>query len=303
MFKTITLYRIANDWRPPLDKMEVAACEHLFTPCGPSQDKSTGWVSPRGTVHDAIVESIGGQRIMKLMIETKSVPGAVVKKKAQEAADHIEATTGRKPGKKETKALREDALNALLPQAFPRQVATWVWFDLERGLLAIDSASQSRTDEVVTTLIQTFEGLAVSLLNTAITPQSAMTQWLMAESDEDWPEGIAIQRECELKSHDEEKSVVKFNRHNLVIDEVRKHITEGKLPARLALSWEGRIAFVMTESMQLRKLSFLEGVFDDHQSDPEQDKFDADVALSTGELRQMIPALIDAMGGELTTSV
>lgn len=301
MFKNVTLYRLAPGWAPTLDDMEAALDAARFTPCGATQDKSFGWVEPRGQAHGPLVESVDGQRILRFQIETKAVPGAVVREKAQEAADHIEASTGRKPGKKETKALREDALLALLPQAFARRSQVWVWIDLEHGWLVTDAGSQGKNDEVMTSLVQCFDGFAAALLNTAITPQTAMTQWLLAESPDDWPEGLAVERECELKSHDEEKSVVRFTRHHLLTDEVRKHIAEGKLPTRLALSWEGRIGFVMTESMQLKKLSFLEGVFEDRPGAEGEDPFDTDVALSTGELRQLIPALVEALGGELSS--
>jgi len=300
MFKNLTLYRLQPGWAPTLDTMEAALDGGRFVPCGATQDRSVGWVEPRGQGHGPLVESVNGQRILRLQIESKSVPGAVVRKKAQEAADHIEATTGRKPGKKETKALREDALLSLLPQAFERQSQVWVWIDLENGWLVTDASSQGKNDEVVTALVRAFDALTMTLLNTAMTPQTAMTQWLMAASAEEWPSGLSVERECELKSHDEEKSVVRFTRHHLLTDEVRKHITEGKLPTRLALSWEGRIGFVMTESMQLKKVSFLEGVFDEQASAEAQDAFDTDVALSTGEFRQMIPVLLEALGGELS---
>ena len=297
MFKTLNIFRIAAG--PETGTLEGMAQAATFTPCTATQDKSVGWVPPRGEAHGALVESIGGHSIMKLMIETKSVPSATVKKKAQEAADHIEATTGRKPGKKETKELREDALQALLPQAFPRRGSVWVWFDMKNGLLVTDAGSQGKNDEVVTALVRAFDGLALTLLQTAMTPQTAMTQWLATtEPENDWPEGFNVERECELKSADEEKSAVKFTRHHLLTDEVRKHLSEGKLPTRLALSWEGRIGFTLTESMQLKKLAFLEGVFDDRPNDDESG-FDTDVALTTGELSQLIPALIEALGGEI----
>lgn len=299
MFKNVTIYRIAPGWDATLESMEAALDAVRFVPCGASQDKSVGWAEPRGEEHGPLVESVAGQRILKLVIETKAVPGSVVKEKAQEAADHIEATTGRKPGKKETKELREDALQALLPQAFPRRGSVWVWFDLQRGLLVTDAGSQGKNDEVVTALVRAFDGLALTLLQTAMTPQTAMTQWLATtEPENDWPEGFNVERECELKSADEEKSAVKFTRHHLLTDEVRKHLTEGKLPTRLALSWEGRIGFTLTESMQLKKLAFLEGVFDDRPNDDESG-FDTDVALATGELSKLIPALIGALGGEI----
>jgi len=298
VFKNVTIYRIAPGWEATLEDMEAALDAARFVPCGASQDKSVGWIEPRGEAHGPLVESVAGQRILKLQIETKGVPGSVVKKKAQEEADHIEATTGRKPGKKETKALREDALLALLPQAFARQMTVWVWIDLQNGWLVTDASSQGKLDEVVTALVRVFDGLAVTLLQTAVTPQTAMTQWLSATTPDEWPGGFAVERECELKSGDEEKSAVKFTRHNLATDEVRKHITEGKLPTRLAMSWEGRIGFTLTESLQVKKINFLEGVFDGRPEEGENG-FDTDVALSTGELQKLIPELIEALGGEM----
>lgn len=298
MFKNVTIYRIAPGWEATLEDMETALDAARFVPCGATQDKAVGWIEPRGEAHGPLVESVAGQRILKLQIETKGVPGSVVKKKAQEEADHIEATTGRKPGKKETKALREDALLALLPQAFARQMTVWVWIDLKNGWLVTDASSQGKLDEVVTALVRVFDGLAVTLVQTAVTPQTAMTQWLSATTPDEWPGGFAVERECELKSADEEKSAVKFTRHNLATDEVRKHITEGKLPTRLAMSWEGRIGFTLTESLQVKKISFLEGVFDGRPEEGENG-FDTDVALATGELQKLIPELIEALGGEM----
>ncbi len=299
MFKNVTIYRIAPGWDATLESMEAALDAARFVPCGATQDKSVGWVEPRGEAHGPLVESVAGQRILKLRIETKGVPGSVVREKAQEEADHIEATTGRKPGKKETKALREEALLTLLPQAFARQSQVWIWMDLKNGWLVTDASSQGKTDEVITALVRAFDQLSVTLLQTEVTPQTAMTQWLSATSSDEWPGGFSVERECELKSGDEEKSVVKFTRHNLATDEVRQHIVEGKLPTRLALSWEGRIGFVLTEAMQLKKLSFLEGVFDGRPDEGESG-FDTDVALTTGELTQLIPAMIEALGGEMS---
>jgi recombination associated protein RdgC len=75
----------------------------------------------------------------------------------------------------------------------------------------------------------------------------------------------------------------------------------GKMPTRLALTWADRVSFVLTEALQLKKLSFLETVFEGAPSNPadgRDDQFDADVALATGELRKLIPDLIEALGGE-----
>ncbi|WP_295545263.1 recombination-associated protein RdgC, partial [uncultured Pseudacidovorax sp.] len=56
-----------------------------------------------------------------------------------------------------------------------------------------------------------------------------------------------------------------------------------------------------TEGMQLRKLQFLEGVFDGAGSDAQakDEGFDTDAAIVTGELGQLLPALLEALGGEM----
>ncbi|HWS05033.1 MAG TPA: recombination-associated protein RdgC [Burkholderiaceae bacterium] len=298
MFKNLIVYRIGPDWAATVEHMEEALAPARFVECGATQQKSIGWIEPRGEKHGALVESVGGQRILKLQIETKAVPGSVVKRKAQEQIEHIEATTGRKPGKREIKDIREDALLALLPMAFTKQSSVWVWIDLASRLLMTDAGSQAKADEVITALVSAMPGLPLTLLQTTVSPQVAMTQWLTAASPEEWPLRVSVERECELKSNDEEKSVVKFTRHNLLNDEIRHHVKQGKLPVKLALSWDGRVGFVLTESTQLKKISFLEGVFEGAGAGRE-DGFDADVAIATGELGKLIADLIEALGGEL----
>ena len=69
------------------------------------------------------------------------------------------------------------------------------------------------------------------------------------------------------------------------------------MATKLALTWRGRVSFVLTEALQLRKLSFLDVVFEGSENDA--DALDADVAIMTGELTNMLPELVDALGGEL----
>lgn len=292
MIKNAILYRIAPEFTISSDLMANSMKAAEFTPCGATQEHSAGWVPPSGEAHGALVESIGGHLIAKLMIETKAVPSDLVKRKAAEEAALIEETTGRKPGKKEMKALREDALLALLPMAFTKQSAHLVWIDPVARTLVIAATSQTKADTVVTELVQAIPDFGLQLLQTAQSPQACMTQWLMADP-EDWPANISVERGCELRSTDEEKSVVKFTRHNLVNDEVHQHIKQGKLPVKLALSWDGRVSFVLTDAMQINGIEFLEGVYDGVDANG----FDADVAIMTGELSKMLADLVTALGG------
>ena len=293
-------YRIGADWTISLTQLEQALDTCRFVECSPSQDKSVGWTEPRGQAHGPLVESVAGQWILKLQIETKAVPGAVVRRKADERIQEIEAKTGRKPGKKESREIREDIVHSLLPQAFAKQSMVMVWIDMASRLLITDAASQGKSDEVITALVRVLDGLPLTLLQTTTSPQTAMSQWLLAASDEALPPAFSVERECVLKSSNEDQAVVKFTRHLLATDEVRKHVNEGKLPTHLAISWEGKASFVLTETLVLKKVTYLDGVMEDAGGD--DDKFDTDVTLATGTLAPLLRDLLDALGGEMQFS-
>lgn len=298
MFKNLIVYRIAPGWQADLTQVEEALAKTPFTECGATQEKSLGWIAPRGEAHGALVESVGGQWILRFMVETKVLPGSVLNRKVKEKAARIEQETGRKPGKKESKELKDEAKLDLLPMAFTKQGSLWVWIDTDARLLVLDTSAQGRADEVVSLLVDSLPGLSVSLLNTQTSPQAAMAHWLATQEP---PVGFSIDRECELKSADESKAVVRYARHPLDIEEVQQHIQQGKLPTKLALTWDDRVSFMLTEGLQVRKLSFLDTVFEGTKAD--DGGFDTDVAIATGELVKLIPDLIEALGGEAESGV
>lgn len=295
MFKNIIMYRVGPDWQTTPEQLEERLQAGRFVECGASQEKSVGWIEPRGQANGPLLESVAGQWILKLMVETRALPASVVKRKTQERVAQIEAATGRKPGKKETRDLQDDIRLELLPMAFTKQSSIQVWLDREARLAVIDAASQAGADAVVTLLVQTLPGLALSLINTKISPVAAMSEWLMSQ---DPPAGFSVDRECELKAADESKAVVRYARHRLDTDEVKQYVSEGKLPTRLAMTWDERVSFMLTEGLQLKKLTFLEGVFEG-VSKTKDDNFDADVTIATGELQKLLPDVLEALGGEM----
>lgn len=292
------VYRIAPGWQAELAALEEALAKAPFQECGATQEKSSGWVPPRGEAHGLLAESVGGQWVLRFMTEAKMLPGTVLARKVKEKAAQIEQQTGRKPGKKETKELKDEAKLDLLPMAFTKQGSTWVWIDREARMLVLDTGAQGRADEIVTVLVEALPGLSVALLDTQTSAQAAMAHWL---KEQEPPAGFSIDRECELKAADESKAVVRYARHPLDIEEVQAHIQAGKLPTKLAMTWDDRVSFVLTEGLQLKKVAFLDTVFEGQGQD--DGGFDADVAIATGELSKLIPDLIEALGGEGRTEL
>jgi recombination associated protein RdgC len=300
MFPQITIFRLADAFAlPSSTDIEAAIAPRRHLPIGLSQEKSLGFFPPRGNETDALVEAIGGHYILRLNIETKSVPRQAINTEVTKRCETIKSQTGRMPGEKERRDIGADVLLALLPAAFPKLAAVTIWIDPERRTLALNTASQGKCDDAISELVKAIPGLSIELIDTAISPQAAMTRWLLTTGADEFPEKFTVERECVLKSTGGDGATVKFNKHSLATEEVRKHVAEGKLPSQLALSWDGRVAFVLTDALRLKKIQFLDGVMDESGSDKSEDRFDADVALSTGLLAPLVDELIDALGGRI----
>lgn len=296
MFKNAFIYKFNPDWNPDLALVEAGLETHRFIECGASQEKSAGWIEPRGAKHGPLVEAVDGQWIMKIQSESKIMPASVVNAKVDKRIEQIENATGRKPGKKETREIREDTRHELLPMAFTKVSSSLVWIDRKARLLVIEATTQSQVDEVVTMLVKSLDGLAVSMLQTKLSPTFCMSNWL---NSQELPPDFTADRDCVLKASDESKASIRYARHPLDTDEVRAHIAGGKLPTMLAMTWDSRLSFVLAESGAIKKIEYLEAAIEAQNAKNAADNFEADVAIATGTLSRMFPALIDAFGGEV----
>ena len=144
MFKNLIAYRIGEGWATDAQQLAEQLAKEPFLPCAPTQPLAVGWAPPRGIEHAPLVEVVDGHWLVKLKREVRLLPSSVVQERVDELAEHIEETTGRKPGKKAKKDLKEQAQHELLPRAFTKTSATQVWIAPQQRLLFVDAGSSSR---------------------------------------------------------------------------------------------------------------------------------------------------------------
>ena len=126
-----------------------------------------------------------------------------------------------------------------------------------------------------------------------------MTGWV---ADGDGPTNFSIDQDLWLRSA--EKSEVRYVRHTLEGEDVREQIANGKVATKLALTWNDRISFVLTENMQIKRLQFLDILKEqaDGQAENEDERFDIDFTLMAGEVARLLADLVEALGGELVSA-
>jgi recombination associated protein RdgC len=230
-------------------------------------------------------------------VEQKLLPATIINRFSKERVADIEAQQGYKVGRKELKNIKEAVTEELLPKAFALQRTTYAWLDLVNGRLIIDAASSAKADDLLELLSKTLDELPVKPLQTQISPVAAMTDWLASDQA---PSGFSIDRELELRASGESRATVRYANHVLEGSEIQSHIATGKRATRLGMTWNDRISFVLTEQMQIKRLNFLDIIKEEAASvaENEDEMFELDFTLMTGELAKMLNDLTQALGGE-----
>lgn len=294
MFKNLTVYEINPDWVLPVSAAAEATSHNSFLECGPTQPSSAGFSAPRHLEHGPLIEMRNGHWILEVTLQKRDLPPRVINKELDLQLDQILEKTGRRPTGRAKRELREEVVRALLPKAFLKTELVTVWIDPGARLLFIDATSKSKLDIVTSLLCASFLNFYVKPLSTAQSMSSCVAAWLQ---DGEPPAVLTLDDECELKDSAEGGGVIRYSRHALDIDQVKAHLNEGKYPVKVAMTWQSRVSFVLTESLQLRKIAFQDVVLND-SSYGDGEAFDVTVAIVTAEFSNLIPSLVEAFGGK-----
>ena len=293
-FRNLQLYRLSSGWKISAADLESRLAVRPLSPCGSQDMESRGWVSPRDG--DALLRAVGGHWLIALGVETRLLPSSVVRQEADARAESMAEKQGFKLGRKQLRELCEQVTQELLPRAFTRRRRVFAWIDPVGGWIGVDAPSPARAEEVLEQLRDVLDDFPLALLRTERSPASAMAAWL-ADAP---PVNFTIDEDCELRSVSEEKATVRYAHHPLDGGEIKNHLAAGKLPTRLALTFNDRLSFVLTDKLELKRLDFLDVVREElGGEDGAEALFDAEFALMTGELTRLIPVLVEALGGEM----
>ncbi|MFC3107435.1 recombination-associated protein RdgC [Undibacterium arcticum] len=294
-FKSLQIYRLPAPWAITAEQIEAFLTPHAFGAGTSMNLENQGWAAPRDK--GGLVHAVNRQFLLMLCTEKKLLPSSVVNQVTKARAVEIEEQQGFAPGRKQMKDLKEQVTDELLPRAFSIRRNTYAWIDTVNGWLVIDAASASKADELLKPLIKAIDTFPITSFRVAFSPVAAMTDWLVSDEA---PHGFTVDQDTELKASGEGKATVRYVRHTLEADDVRRHIAGGKQCTRLALTWNDRISFVLTDALTLKRITPLDVLKEDADKSTRNDdeRFDADMMLMTGELSKMLVDLVAALGGE-----
>ncbi|WP_397473049.1 recombination-associated protein RdgC [Pusillimonas sp.] len=294
-FKNLKVFRLAPSWSISLNALESALEKHAYRPGNSLEMQNLGWVPPfEGS---GLAYALQGNIFLSLRTEKKLLPATVINQVTRAKALEIEEQQGFKPGRRQMKELKEQVTDELLPKAFSVYRDTRVWIDTNNRWLVVDAAAAAKSDEVLGMLAKAIDPFPVLQLYVEQSPASSMTNWLIQDEP---PAGFSVDQDTELRSTSESRAAVRYLRQSIDIEDVRKHVQNGKQCTRLALTWADRVSFVLTDNLDIKRVAPLDVLKEnqDLTARNEADQLDSDLALMSGELSRLLDSLVDALGGE-----
>ena len=294
-FKNLYLFKFENDFSLNAEELHEALSVKPFTPCSATQRESMGWLPPLGKNTTSFTHASNNYILMSMARQERILPATVIKETLQEKVEAIEEAEGRKVSSREKKEMKEDIEHELLPRAFTRTQKLDAYIDPSNGWLILNSSSAPRAEEFTKLLRKTLGSLPVTLPESETSPAVAMTEWLTSGK---LPEPFTLGFECELKNQGDDKGSATFKQHDLTLDEIQTSLKAGKFASKLAIEWDEKISFVLSEDLQIKKLKFLDVLEEQLQdNDPQsyEEHIDIQFALMTGEVSSMLKDLMKAL--------
>ena len=292
-FKNLKLFRLSGDWKTSADQLDALLTKEAFISAGAAAPMSSGWVPPReGDLR--LAYAVGRQILCAFRTEKKLLPASVINQFVKVRAVELEDQQGFKPGRKQMRDLKEEVTESLLPRAFSLQRDTRLWIDPVNHWVVVDTASASKVEEVITALGRVLHPFPMLPVQVNVSPATAMTEWILSAEP---PANFTVDQDAELRAGGDKAAVVRYVKHTLDIDDIKKHVQGGKQCTRLALTFNNRVSFVLPENLDIKRVAALD-ILDSPESQGAADaaeKFDGDITLMCAEISQLLDALMPAL--------
>jgi recombination associated protein RdgC len=293
-FRNIHFYRFEEPFSMTGQKLNEALESRKARSCGQMELACEGWAKPLGLDGQMLVHEADGKLMICLRREDKVVPASLVRERVEEKAFEIEQEAGRPVGRKERADIKDQLMQELLPRALVKASHTYAYIDAKNSWLIVNAASSKKAEELIMLLRKTLGSLNVLLPQTDVSPEAAMTHWLL--SDANLPQGFDVEDDVEMRANGEFTSVIRCKHVDLASSEVRAHLSSGNRVHRMGMNWQEKLSFVLHDDLSIRRIRYDDELVE--QADAGGDElaqFDADFAIMSAELSGFIPALLSAL--------
>ncbi|HET6629621.1 MAG TPA: recombination-associated protein RdgC [Woeseiaceae bacterium] len=294
MFRNVRFFRIDIAWPDSEQSLSEQLASAAFTPCGPWSERSAGFEPPTGDPDGLLARRIEGADLLRLRSQARLLPAAAIDDALEVRLEEWRQRMQAEPSSRERRKLKAQTRDELLPKALLKSQRTRGFVIASERLLAVDTLSDARTEQFLEHLraaLGTFDAVP-------LTYERPFADLLTRIFLGDPPRGFVLGRECRMCDASDTKASIRCADMDLADPAVRRHVREGMRLTHLEIEFENVMRCTIDEKGGIAKLKLVGSeVADDLADEDPLARLDAEFALLTGTLRQLVNALKQVLGG------
>lgn len=252
-FKNARVYRFTDTWSGTEDQLNEKLAQTPFTGLTALQESAFGWVAPFKD-SQMLCEKVGDRLFVTAQVQEKILPASVLNEQLAEKIDAVEEAEGRRPGRKEKDALKEQLRAELLPRAFHKTRRTSAWIDLKHQWLVINAASEKTADDVTAHLRESLGSLPVIPVGKSVAGSAILTEWF--QQPERRPEGTELLEDLELVMAEDPTIKARYRNLDLEAPEITHSLDSGMRIRQMGIVLNDNCQAVIDDSFTLKRLKF-----------------------------------------------
>lgn len=304
-FRNLSVYRLTQPLVIEQAALDAALAQKLARACACQEMVAYGFISPfdtkellRTAESPALSHWSSNAFLIAAHKESRNLPASAIKDEVDLKVKAIEQEQQRSVYRKERDQIKDEIIQAMLPRAFIKRSNTFAYFDLDAGLVFVNTSSPKNAEDLLSTLREVLGSLPIRPVSVKVAPTATMTEWLKAKQA---TPGLTILGNCTLKDTGDGGGSVRCRDQDLSGDEVSLHLSSGKMVTELDLAYENQMSFTLNEKLGIKKLRFEDLLLDQAKQTGGDDKkaqLDASFTLMVLTNRKFVPELLEALGGE-----
>ena len=285
LIKSATVYSAEL---PTTEHLEQHLQENAFAEMTDLQIRAVGFVAFDSGTYTA---PFPGGVAFKVRIDEKIIPASQVEKETERLALETQRLTGRKPGKKERKELKDAALLSLAPRAFPRTAVVTCYYERGTQYLIVPTTSKKLSDTITSALVHAVASMKTTTINVSDVKKgltARMKNWLNNDDEafgEFSPSGDAA------LAIEKRRITVKMGNLQAAREGLQEAISKGFGVTSLGLQHiDSGVEFRLTDNFKFKGVVF---VHDPAQGD--EDLFAAEAAIEVSSFSKVVTELCSMM--------
>ena len=282
--KNLTIFRSPKGWVPDLEKLreEISIPGHV----------GYSWKELRNG--DPFIE-VGKNIMLACEKQEKLLPASVINRELKLRADDLcKRLEVKKLTKSQLRELKEQLISELYAKAFVTCKSINVWINTEHDLLCIETTSSTVADDVWARLFKHL-GYTGALLRFGSSVEMFMRRLIL--DDDSSIDNFSLGRSCVLEDAEAKSKRITYKNEHLDTVVVTSYVLQGKRPVKLEIVLgKDECFFTIDNKSMISKITLPDLVEDRSEFDTDDDYFDNEFTIRSGQCLKIINELIGTLG-------